>query len=510
MRKKVLVMFYGFLVYGDNLHECHKFCKLFIKYPMVKGLDFKGIDGFIDRPIYLFEYENGDSATIEIGLLPCGRYDDWENERHPYIGYEDPDVILCRMRATEKIGEVILGLEFNDAIGAGNNAWQRFPRISQASEKRIPFVYVVPTCDAEIKDGDFRSLRHPNTIIQIAQVIMMFERKMPSLTFYIADAWHNAGLNSGYVSPALKEPDGEKDLVELTTNLILSNIFEKDPLDKTQSYSIFDVLQRSLRKMCEQISFFLETDFTVLKNEMSIKNPEILTNELISYIFDNKIPTNTIFDLLGTAIQKACIPFKKNISTDSKYKREINPIMSIRNGDSKNLESLNFLNWTKDCSYKVELETDIAKKCKLIPISYKQGANEIAIINNKMYFSRLLRKTYRSIEDPVILHIERSERPAVFLPIAGYVKDTGGPAFSRPDKGLVGLARALFGSDGYFGARIVLLYSDLIPKNWKDMLITAIRENNNGSSSMTNNLWREIAKFATCVISDKWENGMVL
>ena len=503
-------MFYGFLVYGDNLHECHKFCKLFINFPMAKGLKFKGLEGSVDRPVYLFEYGNGDSEPIEIGLLPCGRYDDWNNERHPYIGYEDPDVILCRMSTKEKIGDLILGVEFNDAIGAGNNAWQRFPRISQSSEKRIPFVYVVPTCDAEIKDGEFRSLRHPNTIIQIAQVMMMRERKTPSLTFYIEDAWHNAGLKAGFVSPILEEANGEKDLVELTTNLIMSNIFEKDPLDKTQDHSIFDVIQRSLRRMCGQISFFSESDFTVWKDEPSIKNPEILTNELLSYVFGGKLLNKTLFEVLGDAIQKGCIPFKKNISTDSKYKREINPIMSFSSGASKNLESPNLLYWTKNYADKVELETDKTKKCKLIPLSYKQGSNEIAVINNKWAFSKLISGTYGSIDNSVVLHIQGSEKPAVFLPIAGYVKDTGGPAFSRPDKGLVGLTRSLFGSDDYFGARIVLLYSELIPKNWKDMLMEAVRENGNGISSMTNNLWREIAKFATCVISDRWENGIVL
>ncbi len=503
-------MFYGFLVYGDNLQECHKFCKLFLNYPKVKGLKFKRLDGSIDRPIYLFEFRNGDSEPIEIGLLPCGRYDDWNSGRHPYIGYEDPDVILCRMREPEKIGEVILGVEFNDAIGAGNNAWQRFPRISQASEMGIPFVYVVPTCDAEIKDGEFRSIRHPNTIIQIAQVMMMRERKTPSLTFYITDAWHQAGLNASYVSPILEDANGEKDLVEITTDLILSNISGKDPLDKTQTHSIFDVIHESLLKMFGQISFFSENDFTVLKNEPLIKNPEILTNELISFIFNDRIPSKTLFEVLGDSIQEACIPFKKNISTDSKFKREINPVMSLGNNDSKNLKSRNFLYWTKDSANKVELENNITKNCRLIPLSYKQGANEIAIINNKVALSRLISETYDSIDSSVISHIENSEKPVVFIPIAGYVKDTSGPAFSRPDKGLVGLARALFGSDGYFGARIVLLYSQLIPENWKDMLTIAVKENGSGNSSRTNNLWREIAKFATCVISDKWENGVVL
>ena len=503
-------MFYGFLVYGDNLHECHKFCKLFIDFPIDRGLKFIGSKGFVDRPIYLFEYRYDNYTSIEIGLLPCGRNEDWNDERHPYIGYENPDIILCRMRIKDKIGEVILGVEFNDAIEAGNNAWQRFPRISQASERNIPFVYVVPTCDAEIKDGDLKSLRHPNTIIQIAQLMMMHERKIPSLTVYVADAWHQTGLKISYVSPYLKDTEGEKELVEFATNLILSNIHEKDPLDKTQSHSVFNVLQSCLRKMLWQISFFAQSDFTVLKGEPSIKEPEILTGELLSYIFDKQPLKSTPFETLGSAIEKACIPFKKNISTNSKFKDKINPVMSIGSVRSKTLKLTNFQHITEEDIDKIQSVEDKAKKCKLIFLSYKQGANEIAVIYNIRAFSKLILETYNSIDHSVISYINHSEKPAIFLPIAGYVKDTGGPAFSRPDKGLVGLMRAIFGSNDYFGARIVLLYSELIPKNWKEMLKIAVRENGEGTSSKTNNLWREIAKFATCVISDIWGDAMLL
>jgi hypothetical protein len=87
--------------------------------------------------------------------------------------------------------------------------------------------------------------------------------------------------------------------------------------------------------------------------------------------------------------------------------------------------------------------------------------------------------------------------------------DTGGPSFSRPDKGLVGLMQIIFGRKP-FTSRIILLYSPLIPRNWKSQILEAKKEDSYSKSSQTNNLWREIVRFATAVIVDKYGSGLLI
>ena len=102
--------------------------------------------------------------------------------------------------------------------------------------------------------------------------------------------------------------------------------------------------------------------------------------------------------------------------------------------------------------------------------SYKKGANEIAVLFDPTRFASLLKAAYPSLEKEVLNHLLGSEEPILFLPIAGYVMDTGGPSFSRPDKGLVGLMRTVFGKKHIFSRRIVLLYNQLVSDNWKNQI----------------------------------------
>ena len=148
--------------------------------------------------------------------------------------------------------------------------------------------------------------------------------------------------------------------------------------------------------------------------------------------------------------------------------------------------------------------------CASIPLSYKDGPNEIAFIYNSSNFVNILTKAYPSLEREVVGYLKSSREPILFLPIAGYVMDSGGPAFSRPDKGLVGLMRVVFANKRQFSRRLALLYSPLVPRTWKEQLLEAKKENQSKFSTRTNNLWREVVRFATCIILDRWSSGLVL
>jgi len=462
----------AFQIYGDNLGECQKLCELLVKYGHETGLMFQELVGPVDRPVYLFKTEE-----LEIGLLPCGRYEDWSKDRRPFVGYEDPDIIVCHAQIPNKVGKPILGIEFNDAIEAGNNAWQRFPRIAQAAEKGVPFIYSIPVCDAEVKEGEIKSFRHPNAIIQIAQLILMAENKTISVTTFTDNPWYERALKDGKVCPKVLWKEGEKNLAHISSSLIVKSaqdvLGDDDPsiVEKT----LKEAFRKAMMNMLAHISFFVDADFTILKghpvfDESNFSDVVETWWKKVTQGID--IPSKyRFYDWKKEDFEKNQLPFQKVTSTKSTFKEALNKAIHA--------------------------------------LSYKKGANEIAFIADPKEFAELLRKTYPSLEKKLITHLAESPGPILLLPIAGYVMDTGGPAFSRPDKGVVGLMRIVFGK-GHFSHRVVLLYSDLIPDGWKNGVLAAKAEKADSKFSQTNNLWRELVRFGTILIIDKYSSGVLI
>jgi len=476
------------------------------------GLRYLETSGNVDRPVYTFECEESYDGTVRLGMLPCGRYADWATNRRPRVGYEDPDIVLCFASEKDKVGKPILGVEFNDAIEAGNNAWQRVPRIVQAAERHVPFIYVIPTCDAEIKDGELRSIRHPNVIIQLAQLILMARYRTLSLTLFVEGAWHMAGLSKGLVSPQTTRVEGEKELAQLASALMIAAASKKSAF-KVSSH-MHTLFVRAMKVMLSQIRHFLSQDFTILEDNPAFTDVDAAIQTWWNMLADNAdLPKEyRFYDWSSAQILGKCIPFKKITSTQSTYERVVNPALSC---PAETRRGMRFASeWRINTStYAKGSILDHIKSnnlCRSIPLSYKRGANEIAFIFNSRGFERILGGAYPSLEPEVVSHLQSSDGPILFLPIAGYVMDTGGPAFSRPDKGLVGLMRAVFASTGPFKTRIALLYSPLVPKDWKEQLLEAKEEDKTNYSTLTNNLWRELVRFATCVIVDISGSGLVL
>lgn len=469
----------AFQVYGDNLGECQKFCNLLVEFGPECGLKFGKTIGCMDRPIYLFEHND-----LKIGLLPCGRYKDWKRDRRPYIGYEDPDIILCHMLEPNNVGKPILGIEFNDAIEAGNNAWQRVPRIVQAAEKGIPFIYSIPICDAEVKDGKIKSFRHPNVIVQIAQLILMAENNTLSLTTYTDSPWFRSASNKGIVCPNVLQKDGEKNLAQIAGTLIIESSKGKlkfNPLSASEEGKnlLGKAFRKAMKNMLYHISYFLSGDFSVLEGHRIFERAnfsDVIETWWRNVLGEDQIPSRyRFYDWKAENITNPSLPFRKATSTDSIYRNQMNPMMS-----------------------------------QIDALSYKKGANEIAFLFDPRPFASLLKKVYPLLEKEVIDHLLESEEPILFLPIAGYVMDTGGPSFSRPDKGLVGLMRTVFGKTHIFSRRVVLLYNQLVPDNWKNQISEAKTEDRDLKSGHTNNLWREIVQFATAVVVDKEGSGVLV
>jgi hypothetical protein len=405
-----------------------------------------------------------------------------------------------------------LAAEFNSSIPAGNNAWQRFPRIAQSAAKNIPFLYVVPVCDAEVKDGEVRSLRHPNTIIQIGQMILMEKWKAPSLTVYMQSPWYSEGLAKGLATKDVSGDEGEMLFSSYATSELLMSCGVPMELDSLRKRNF----GAALTEMLEYMAAFVETDFTILNGHpvLDDESRKRVVEAWWSRIQEGRpVPPDLVFwDWQPTRLLEAGIPFGKTMSTECKFKSLVNPLMSLR-GNPNPSEMREFCEtWSIDMKFS-DARRDremVIKKVESIPLSYKSPPNELAFIFDTKDFAELLKRVYPGLHGDIINRIANAKPPILFLPIAGYVMDTGGPAFSRPDKGLVGLVSTVFGRSPHFGERVVLLYSELVPKSWQTGLRAANNSGNDWKEVGSNNLWRELASLATIVVCDVHGDGVAL
>ena len=505
----------AFRVYGDNLSECHKFCGMLANYGGELGFEYRGKRGPDDIPVFCFEHED-----TQIGILSCGRYEDWEADRRPSIGQEASDIILCHAKSANEVGEPILGIEFNDAISAGNQDWQRFPRIAQAAERGVPYVYTVSIGSAEVTEGEIRSFRHPNAIIQFGQLALMAKYESLSLTVYSDNPWYDRAIEDGTVSEATEAENWEQRVAEVAVSAILSSLSDElsSPLAEQVSKNAQSAYQTAfsdaMSSMLLAMSEYVESDFTILQNHPVIDDdPEEVAEAWLGAALEDKdLPERyKFYDWSQEDFTENLQPFKKSLSTDSIYKDAVNPKLKIKSTTRKDdveefAESWGVSDVTTDLTKKEMVErlysSDNAER---VPISYKKRVNEIGVIGNKDRFSEIIESAYQ-VDDGVLERIKSGSGPILMLPIAGYVQDTGGPAFSRPDKGFVRLIYELFGDEGQFGARVAILYSELIPSNWTEQVRRAQREEGTKLSN-TNNLWRELVKLCDVIIAGVCTDG---
>jgi len=482
-----------YLIFGDNLEECHKFCNMLIRNAKSTNFNFIGNEGSLTLPTYVFE----NIKSQKIALRVCGRYKDWSEEFRPSVGYEAPDIIMTKMEEDEHYE--IFSTEFNDAISAGNNAWQRYPRVSQSIRKNIPFAYTVPVTDAEIYDGNVRSFRHPNIIFQVAQLILMAEERIPCLTFYSDNPWYEEALNDGKAARQIDFDEWDKYFAQFAFSLIDNSmgIINED-------YQ--NVLKYSLRNMLYSINEFI-SDFKILEDENFHENVDQTSDIFIDYLLGNTAKTELFNELnflnkfeKEKIIEKACF-YNKTTSTSSLFKDNIQPVLKYKKSRNKK-DFANFArfwgvnNIDENSMTKSEMISFLNKSenARKLPLSYCKN-NMVGIIYNTDKFCNILKNTY-DIDERIEEITELDS--LLFLPIAGYVQDTGGPAFSRPDKGLVRLVDDIFKGRASNNS-LVILYSELIPSDWKLKLRSAF---NDKSLTQTNNLFRELSHFADYVISD--------
>lgn len=519
---------FGFRVYGDNIGECIKFTKIIEQVAPSLGLDLIRIYRPHFAPIYYFQASNqlheleGEVLAFQV----CGRYREWKKGRFTFLGHEDTDVILTSVSQDGGVGKAILALEFNDAIPAGNNAWQRFPRIAHSGQHKVPFLYCIPVCDAEVKDGKIKSIRHPNIIVLLGQLVLMARFGIPSFTIYGDSPWYLYALERNLVT---KEVVGVHDEDRVGKFALLEALLAVQSKLKRRKKQLIVWLTKQRKKifkecmvdMLAQTSHFVQTDFSLLSKHplLDIKNYEQVIKVFWQRLNeDKKIPQKYRFYEWGIdLLKKESASFSKATSTDSLFKDELNPRLRVLSSGSKK----DLRDFSKRWGINIPEDTSKADIKRILtegeeswkhPLSYKPPANEAAFIFQPRIFANLLAESYEKLDPKIIEHCRKARPPILFVPLAGYVEDSGGViAFSRPDKGFVSLMSTLFRQSSTFCERVLLMYHQEIPRGWREELKRAIREEKGHKIERApNNLWREVARFATIVIIDHLQEGFIL
>ena len=194
------------------------------------------------------------------------------------------------------------------------------------------------------------------------------------------------------------------------------------------------------------------------------------------------------------------VPFTKNVqrkTTTDKFRTMIQKINWPKNsaGDKKK--------WLQRWGVKakdIEDSKIVRLNAHCIPITYKKGKSEAAVIKNRKVLRDIINESYDSVSDDILNWIYNPKttpvEPIFFIPLYGY-KPSGD---SRPDRGLIPYLYSNFPRIMTRKNTMVVMYSIHTPSNtWKSTL-----ENN------SNQLWSGIKEYCGLVIVDKTGEAKIL
>ena len=495
---------YCFRIYGDNILEC----ELFIGWLNNQNSNFEFVTetGPIDRPILIYrdiisKKSFGFHLTPYYGNMV---HPIWPNLHLKEIFNEKPDVLLVKIDPNYVESTPILIIEFDDALQAGNQTWQRSRRATNAAKAHIPYFYVLPLIGWE-KASDGLSLKNPrfqNAMVTTGQISLCFEEKTLSLQIYKNTPWSDLAKKTGHRLPVkYNEFDGITSAVKLTSYLIQTSVMHKPKSVKED----FKRIIAEMLDVANTYSNFSETVLPIHKNHPALdeKNRGKISSQLFKIIFEGAEISNNL-NLNNINAHDFCndgsLFFKDAQRKTTSDNFRINLIQKINwKSSSTEEEKKSWLEeWNVGITGSLSSEQNALENKKLIPISYKEKKSEAAIIWNRQVLRNLIEKTYPNLNASILDWIYSSnvsDEPIFFVPLYGY-KPTGD---SRPDRGLIPYLYSNFPRLLTKKNTMVVMYSKHVPDSWQKTL-------QNGS----NQLWTAIREYCGLVIVDKTKGGQLL
>ena len=417
-------------IHGDNIIECERALSLI-------ALSLKGVTkskkSSIFFPSYSILIDEKEVAQVEL----LGGHDRWNvniNIELAKFGAplrEATDAYVTILSLDNKTEELLLAIEFCNALPAGNNAWQRNGRAVTCAEIGIPYLYFAEIGGVELDENRVvKAPRFPNPIVPFS---------------YLTS------------TKAL--------------NVICAPVYQSHP-----------AITKELFKKYELI-FGLENSLQLIKALIEGKS----TSEPLRILMEKGL---NLVQLLSSD-RKRLTTFSYNEWKEIlELESGIHKANWIENSKTKQI-------WKKKSSDKISVTPTFKKLIKdaldlnLLSI----GASEIPIClvsgKNIQSFTNLLSNIYKKNESKeVVDEIKKKNKPFIIVWVTGF-KPRGDD--SRPDRGLIPLARMLFGNDIDI---LTIVFGPAIKYTWK-----VFRENSN-KLAKDNGLWQTIIGLSNYVLVD--------
>jgi len=417
-------------IHGDNIIECERALSLI-------GLAYKGKIFAKTKNLVIPTYsiKAKDKEIFEVELL--GGHDRWNvNFNSEFTKYGAPlreatDAYITKVSNDCKTEELILAIEFCNALPAGNNAWQRSGRAVTCAEIGVPYFYFAEIGGVELDaDRKVKAPRFPNPIVPFS---------------YLTSS--------------------------KSLNVVCVPIYEAHP-----------AITSELRKKFTHI-FGKEASLNLLKS--------IIEQSQLDNAIDVLIEK-------GTSLVKILSNDRKRVDTFRAMEWET--FLKISSGQKKAEWIKNNPNkqiWKKKSSDKVNVTKTfkalLTKTQELNLLSI--GAKEIPIClvanGNIKKFASLLKEIYPAANIKELANIiEKKNKPLIIVWVTGF-KPRGDD--SRPDRGLVPLARMLFGNDIDI---LTIVYGPAGKQTWKTF------KENTPKLATDNGLWQAVMNLSNYVLAD--------
>lgn len=417
-------------IHGDNIIECERALKL---VTLAYGTTPTDKTKNIFMPLYSLQKDGKEIFEIEL----LGGHDRWnvnfntELSKYGAPLREATDAYITKVSADNKTEQLLLAMEFCNALPAGNNAWQRNGRAVTCAEIGIPYLYFAEIGGVELdSDRKVKAPRFPNPIVPFS---------------YLTSA--------------------------KTLNVICVPIYQAHP-----------AITEDLRKKFTHI-FGMEASLDLLK-----------------CIIDESKTKDVLDVLIGKGITLVKILSNDRKRVDTFRALEWEEFLKISSGQKKAEWIKNHPNkqvWKKKSSDKVK----ITKTFKILLADTQElnllsiGAKEIPIClvanGNIQKFTSLLKEIYPAEKINELADIiEKKNKPLIIVWITGF-KPRGDD--SRPDRGLVPLARMLFGNDIDI---LTIVFGPAVKQTWETL------KDNPTKLANENGLWQAVLNLSNYVLAD--------
>jgi len=417
-------------IHGDNIIECERALALI-------ALAYKGKvsakSNNVIVPSYSIHIKGKENLEVEL----LGGHNRWGvNFNTEFTIYGAPlreatDAYITKVSKDSKTEELLLAIEFCNALPAGNNAWQRSGRAVTCAEIGIPYFYFAEIGGVELDaNRKVKAPRFPNPIVPFS---------------YLTSS--------------------------KSLNVVCIPIYEAHP-----------AITDELRKKFTHI-FGKEASLNLLKSIIE------------------QSQTDNAMDILiekGTTLVKILSSDRKRVDTFRALEWE--EFLKLSSGQKKAewiKKQPNKQIWRKKSSGKVNVtktfKTLLTKTQELNLLSI--GAKEIPIClvanGNIKKFASLLKEIYPSFKiNDLANKIEEKDKPLIIVWVTGF-KPRGDD--SRPDRGLVPLARMLFGNDIDI---LTIVFGPAGKQTWKTF------KENTPKLATDNGLWQAVINLSNYVLAD--------